>query len=272
MGGRLRHGAQTAFGGTREDDVVLARKRQEFRRQRRRVAEHREHHRLFVAFQRFDQALHVVHRLRRTANGDRDDQAADGRIVEQRLGADADEVRLPDRLRRQVERIVRRRRTPAGASAWWQHSAATAAARRGQSFRRSRARWRRTRPENVRMPGPLVGGSGKRARISAVSASSSSVSTMAMPAVRDQRAHHLVVAGERAGMRTRRFLGALAATRMHHDDRLAGATRAFGGGQECRGPADVLGVEHDALVALSTVKKSMKSTRSSPASLPGEIV
>ena len=63
--------------------------------------------------------------------------------------------------------------------------------------------------------------------------------------VRHQSLHHGVIAGERAGMRACRLLGARSATGMHHDDRLAGAARAIGGGHEGRRPADMLGVDHD---------------------------
>ena len=63
--------------------------------------------------------------------------------------------------------------------------------------------------------------------------------------MRDQRAHHLVVAGKRAGMGTRRLLGARAAPGMHHDDRFAGAPRALGSSQEFGRPADMLDIDHD---------------------------
>ena len=63
--------------------------------------------------------------------------------------------------------------------------------------------------------------------------------------VRHQRAHDGVVAGERAGMRVHRRLGALAAARMHHQDRLAGGAGALRRRQEIRRLAHLLDIDDD---------------------------
>ena len=100
-------------------------------------------------------------------------------------------------------------------------------------------------PENVRMPGPFDGRHRKARENFRRIGELVERLDHGDARMRHQRAHHLVVAGERAGVRARGLLGARAAPGMHHDDRLAGTARAIGRGQERGRPTDVLDVDHD---------------------------
>ena len=139
--------------------------------------------------------------------------AADRRIFEQRLGAETDEVRLPDRLCRQIERIVRRdeRRQPLLQTL--RPTAATAAAHR------SPIDFAEVMRDGAERAGERENADALGRRLRKARQDFGGVGEFVErfderdARVRHLRAHHFVVAGERAGVRTRSLLRLRAAAR-----------------------------------------------------------
>ena len=186
--------------------VIVARERQKFRRERRGVAEDREHQRLLVALERLDDALDVFDRLLGPADRDRDHQRC--RCAGSSSSALAPR---PTRSGSQIGCVVRSSGLCGVMNAGSRFFSAS------DAFRRHRRHVEADRlAEVVRDRAERAGESqdadalGRRLRIARQDFRRVGEFVERFDqrnaGMRDLRAHHLVVAGERAGMRLRRLL------------------------------------------------------------------